>query len=45
MDKILVDCGATCHVINSKHYFLTFDQSFDPKTHFIELADGRRSNE
>ena len=45
MDKILVDCWATCHVINSKHYFLTFDQSFDPKTHFIELADGRRSNE
>ena len=45
IDKILVDCGATCHVINSKHYFLTFHQSFDPKTHFIELADGRRSNE
>ena len=45
MDKLLVDCGATCHVINSKHSFLTFDQSFDPKGHFIELADGRRSND
>ena len=45
MDKLLVDCGAPCHIINSKKYFLTFDQSFDPKGHFIELADGRRSNE
>ena len=45
MDKILVDCGATCRVINSKHYFLTVDQPFDPKTHFIELATGRRSHE
>ena len=45
MDKLLVDCGATCHVINSKHYFLTFDQSFDTKGQFIEVADGRRSND
>ena len=35
MDKLLVDCGATCHVINSKHSFLTFDQSFDPKGHLL----------
>ena len=43
-DKLLVDCGATCHLINKAEHFTTFDKSFEPEKHFIELADGRRSN-
>ena len=43
-DKLLVDCGATCHIINDKNYFICYDEEFDPDKHFIELADGRRSN-
>ena len=43
-DQILVDCGATCHLINNAEHFTAFDKSFDPHNHFIELADGRRSN-
>ena len=43
-DQLLVDCGATCHLINKAEHFTTFDKSFEPEKHFIELADGRRSN-
>ena len=43
-DQILVDCGATCHLLNSSEHFTVFGKSFDPHNHFIELPDGRRSN-
>ena len=43
-DQLLVDCGATCHLINKAEHFTTFDKSFEPEKNFIELADGRRSN-
>ncbi len=39
---VLVDCGATTHVINDKSYFTNMDSNFDPAKHFIELADGSR---
>ena len=42
---LLVDCGATCHIINNVNMFTSYDDTFEPKHHFIELADGRRSND
>ena len=41
---LLVDCGATSHIINSKSCFTSFDDKFDPSNHYIALADGRHSN-
>ena len=43
-DSLLVDCGATAHIINEERYFISFDESYQPENHFIELADGSRSN-
>ena len=34
-DCLLVDCGATAHIINDRSTFVN---------HFIELADGSRTN-
>lgn len=42
--NLLVDCGATSHIITDKDKFITFDKYFDPSSHYIELADGSRSN-
>ncbi len=41
---LLVDCGATTHVLNDKDKFVSFDHTFDPAKHFIELADSSRTN-
>ena len=43
-EGLLIDCGATCHIINSEKHFVCFDDKFEPDKHFIELADGHRSN-
>ena len=42
-DKFLVDCGATTHIVNSD-MFIETDKLFKPKEHFIELANGSKSN-
>ncbi|CAB3992128.1 Retrovirus-related Pol poly from transposon TNT 1-94 [Paramuricea clavata] len=42
--SLLVDCGATTHIVNDKSKFTSFDESFNPEVHFIELADGTRYN-
>ena len=42
---LLVDCGATCHIINNPNMFISYDDTFQPDCHYIEFADGRRSNE
>ncbi|CAB4006338.1 Hypothetical predicted protein [Paramuricea clavata] len=42
--KLLVDCGATTHIITDQSKFSSFDQTFRPESHYIELADGTRSN-
>ena len=42
--KLLVDCGATAHIITDQSKFSSFDQTFRPESHYIELADGTRSN-
>ncbi|KAL5012489.1 hypothetical protein ScPMuIL_011040 [Solemya velum] len=41
--NLLVDCGATAHIVTDKSKFVSFDKSFKPDKHFIELADGTRN--
>ena len=41
---LMVDCGATSHIITEKNSFKRFDRSFNPELHFMELADGTRRN-
>lgn len=43
-NTLLVDCGATTHIINDETKFSKFDPSFQPEKHFIELANGEKSN-
>ena len=43
-ESLLVDCGATTHIVNSDKNFVYVDESFKPVEHFIELADGKRTN-
>ena len=40
--ELLVDCGATSHIVRDKTRFISFDETFNPKDHFMELADGTR---
>jgi len=41
---MLVDCGATTHIVCDKSKFTKFDENFDSSKHCIELANGFRSN-
>ena len=36
--------GATTHIVHDLRNFTKFDTQFNPEKHFIELADGKRSN-
>ena len=38
--ELLVDCGATAHILNDESKFIEFEKDFDPEEHYIELADG-----
>ena len=40
--SLLVDCGATAHIVNDESMFTKFDEDFDAQKHVIELADGTR---
>lgn len=40
--SLLVDCGATTHMINDATKFKTVDKNFKPENHVIELADGTK---
>ena len=42
-ESILVDSGASSHIICDKDKFISFDEKYDPNSHVIELADGSRS--
>ena len=44
LECLVVDSGATAHLCCRKENFSSFDCSFKPETHYIELADGTRSN-
>ena len=43
-DKLLVDTGATAHIVNDEEKFTSEDEKFKPANHFVELADGRKYN-
>ena len=43
-DSLLVDSGATSHIICNKEKFISFDQDYNPADHYVELADGTRTN-
>ena len=42
--NLLVDCGATAHIVNTYENFSNDDPTFNPAEHYIELADGTRKN-
>ena len=44
-DLLMVDCGATAHIINDKEKFVHLDENFDGSKHTIELADSSRRND
>ena len=44
MKGLLVDTGATIHIIADESKFVRFDESFKPEKHYLELADGSRTN-
>lgn len=41
---LMVDSGATKHIITDMERFEEFDSSFQPKSHILELADGERTS-
>lgn len=43
-NSLLVDTGATAHILNDKFKFVRFDDKFKSQDHYIELADGSRAN-
>ena len=43
-NNLLVDCGATEHVITDKSKSINFEQNFEPGNHFVELADRSQVN-
>ena len=42
--KLLVDCGATSHIINDMSMFYELDKRFKPDKRYMSLANGERSN-
>lgn len=42
MKGIMVDAGATSHIVSDIRKFKSFDSSFQPETHSVELADGTK---
>ena len=42
--SLLVNCGATRHIITDKPKFTRFDSTFNPTKHYIEVANGTRAN-
>lgn len=42
--NLLVDCGATSHIVCDRSKYVDLDPNFNSKSHFIELADGSRTN-
>lgn len=42
LDRIMVDAGATLHIVNDFAKFKSFDDSFQADTHSVRLADGTK---
>ena len=43
--SMLVDSGASSHIIFDESRFCSIDKDFKPQNHFVELADGTKHNE
>ena len=43
-NTLLIDTGATSHIISDPMKFVDCDVDFNPSNHYIELADGSRCN-
>ena len=41
---LLVDCGATTHILNDDLKFISFHKNFDPSRHVVELVDRSKYN-
>lgn len=41
---LMVDTGATSHIVTDEGKFKNFDESFKPRKHVLELADGLRAS-
>ena len=39
-----MDCGATTHIANDLAQYICVDKDVNPDEHYMELADGSRSN-
>lgn len=44
MKGLMVDSGATKHIVTDIEKFVDFDLSFKPQSHILELADGERAS-
>ena len=42
--NLLVDSGATSHIVVDRENFQSFEKEFDAENHFIELADGSKAS-
>ena len=42
--NLLVDTGASSHILNDQSKFVDLDKNFNSSKHYIELADGSRKN-
>lgn len=43
-NRLMVDCRATSHLITEMNNFTRFDETLNPESHYMELADGTRTN-
>ena len=44
LESLLVDTGASSHIIRDESKFTSFQDEFEPDKHFIELCDGSKIN-
>ena len=42
--SLLIDTGATSHIITDRSKFVSFDDNFDTNTHINELVDGNKTS-
>ena len=43
VNSLLIDSGATTHILTSKEKFNNFNHSFNPQSHIVQLADGSKA--
>jgi len=41
----MVDCGATSRLVNNENNFISFNKTFKPENHYIEMAVGHKTNQ